>query len=131
MQFERSCRNGVLLLRVAQRALVRAPDWDGVAGDDGEEARIVALDLQEAEFVSSLFWQACVELHGRLAAQSRELVLLNLDESQRRLLELIEGATRMPVLGSKAELDRHAARGLPRARSDEGVTGREKRMLWG
>jgi len=131
MQFERSCRNGILLLRIYQRALVKAPDWDQIVEADSTDATVMALDLREAEFVSSLFWQACVELHRRLAAQGRELVLLNLDESQRQLLELIEGSTRMPVLNGKAELDEHVASAPPRAGSDEGVTNREKRMLWG
>ncbi len=131
MDFERSCGSGVLLLRVDQKTLVKAPDWDGVTSAGSDEVAIVALDLQEVQFVSSLFWQACVELHRRLAAQGRELVLLNLDETQRQLLELIEGAARVPVLGSKEELDEHASSVLAPPGSDEGVSGREKKLLWG
>ncbi|MGD2174160.1 MAG: hypothetical protein PVJ27_02065 [Candidatus Brocadiaceae bacterium] len=129
MPSEQLRRNGVLVLRIAQRALVRSPEWPVLNPDDGPGVAAVAFDLGQVDFVSSLFWQGCVEMSWRLGAEGRRLILLNLSDEQKRLLALIDGSNRLIVVDDEAELD-----GLgtpPRGRrAHDGVTGAEKSFLW-
>ncbi len=130
MKFEKSLRGGLLLVRIAEKALVRSPDWDSLGALEQPDIALVALDLREAEFVSSLFWQGCVELSRRLAAAGKQLVLLHVSDYQERLLELCEDTVRLLVLASEEELD-DFARSLTSSQAvEEGVTGTEKNMLW-
>lgn len=126
MECKREERDGALLLRVTQRALVRAPDWRTVGVPCGDGSRLVALDLGSVDFVSSLFWQACVELSREMAARGGRLVLMNLDEQQKQLLHLVEGSEKLHVTDD----EKHLPAKLNGQAKSEGVTGEEKQFLW-
>jgi len=119
-----------LLVRVCQRALVQSPDWESLESMFGDDVRLVALDLHEPKFVSSLFWEGCIELGRRLAQTGRQLVLVYLDDRQKRLLELVAGGARLPVLDSEEDLEERLRSASVDRPSAEGVTTEEKNMLW-
>ncbi len=125
---------GVLRLKVGDRALVRPLDWRSLLPQRRPDTVVVALDLEGAVFISSLFLQGCVELARELAASGQQLVLLHMQDQQERLLELIEGAPRLPVLNDDAQMEsrlRFLAAQLDADGRDEGVTRAEKLALLG
>lgn len=122
--------DGLFLLQVTERTLVKPPDWDDFPGMQRQNVRLVALDLAEAQFVSSLFWEGCVSLKRKLAADGRELALLNLSDQQKQVLEMVEGATQLSVLDSERQLESKLEQLCGGGGPDRGVTGTEKRMLW-
>ena len=130
MRAEDSFDGRVLLLKVAERALLVPPDWGKIPGLRRLDMPWVALDLSQVDFISSLFVQACVELAGTLAQRGQELVLLHLTGEQKRVLEFVPGASRLPLFDDVKQLNeaiQSAAKGAP----DEGVTTLEKGILWG
>ncbi len=129
MNVEQHCRNGVLKLKLCDRALVEVPDWQSIGGLTGARVSEVVLDLGGAEFISSLFLQACVELDRRLTASGSRLLLLHFEESQRLLLELVDGAAGLIVLEDEEELEQHRR---DRSEQDDrpGVNRSEKLTLW-
>ena len=132
MRVQQQLRDGVLMLTVSEKALVRHPDWEQIDGLRHQEAVVVALDLQGVDFVSSLFLVGCVELQRALAEDGRHLVLLHLARPHRALLELIDGGQALQVLENEDRLHTMAAACVARrsAGAEEGVTLREKRTLW-
>lgn len=130
MRVEDNFDGRVLLLKVAERAALVPPDWGKIQGLRRPDVPWVALDLAGVDFMSSLFVQGCVELAGTLARRGQELVLLGLSTEQKRVLELVPGASRLPRFDDVRQLNEaieSAARGAP----DEGVTTLEKGVLWG
>jgi len=130
MMMQESFDERVLLLKVAERAVLVPPDWGKIPGLRRLDMPWVALDLSQADFISSLFVQACVDLAGTLAQRGQELVLLHLSAEQKHVLELVPGASRLPLFDDVTQLNeaiRSAAKGAP----DEGVTTLEKGILWG
>ena len=97
MRVREQFRDGMLMLSVAERALVRRPDWEQIAGLERADATVVTLNLADVDFVSSLFLQGCAELSGRLAERGSRLALLHLSPSQKALLDLIDGASDLLV----------------------------------
>lgn len=134
MRFKHERRPGLLTVTVLERALVARPDWEPVLAARGEDTVLVVLDLAGADFLSSLFLQGCVELAGKLARQAQGLALLHVSPYQDQLLELVEGAARLPVLKDEAAVQEHlAALGFrsPPGDGSTGVTRAEKFTLWG
>lgn len=134
MRLHAQQEDGVLTLRVEGRSLVAKPDWTAVSAASSDTPPVVALDLQGAEFVSSLFLEACVGFSRELAAQGRQFVLLNPSQEHRRLLEIVDGAQRIPVACNQEYLRKHLRTLRPGQASsdgDDGVTRSEKTMLWG
>lgn len=134
MQANAQYSSGALVLAVAERALVRRPCWEDVLKLRRADTRLVVLDLKGVEFVSSLFLEACVELSSALADQTQELALLHVSPHQQRLLEMVQGGARLPVLQREDEIAGRLGRPAPAAgpvAADEGVTPFEKRVLWG
>jgi hypothetical protein len=126
-------RDGVLTLRVAEKALVKRPEWDRVAGLRRPDASVVVVDLKDVDFISSLFLHGCVELNRSLAASGVHLVLLHLSPSKRAVLELVAGAAGLLMAKDERELSETvAALAGPVVRDgrDEGVARAEKRALW-
>jgi len=123
----------MLTLKVGEKALVRLPDWDQIAGLRAGNASIVAIDLADVDFISSLFLQGCVELSRSLAARGAHVVLLHLSPSQRSLLQMVDGASGLVVADDEEQL-KVALQSVTRASGSdpgtEGVTRAEKNALW-
>ena len=133
MRVQEHHRPGLLVLKVAEKTLVKHPQWDDVMASRRPDTVLVVLDLEEADFISSLFLQGCVELSRALAAAGQQLALLHLSAHQEGLLDLVEGASRLSVLKDEAQVNRRLESLLPRPgrqAPDEGVTRTEKSMLW-
>jgi anti-anti-sigma regulatory factor len=125
---------GLLKVKVGEKALVRPPEWEEVLALRGPDTVLVVLDLREADFISSLFLQGCVDLSRVLADAGQQLALLHLSPYQERLLELVEGASRLLVLSGEEQVSEQLAALRVNAEpggTDEGVTPPEKTMLWG
>jgi len=130
MQTVQECHDGLLTLTIAERTLVRPPDWDKTPALEHPEAVLVALDFARVEFVSSLFWQACVELSARLSERGQSLALVNLSPQQRQVFELVDGSSRLAVVEDRQELEDRLRVLQPREDDGDAVSGVEKRMLW-
>lgn len=130
MKAEECFYDRVVLLRVADRTLLLPPDWDEIAGLRREEVAWVALDLMNADFISSLFVRGCVELGSTLARRGKQLVLLHLSPDQKRVLELVPGASRLPVFDDERQFTEMVA-SAEQSAPDEGVTRAEKGSLRG
>jgi hypothetical protein len=132
MQVYESAPDGVLWLKAGEKALVKRPDAASILGLLRPDTALVVVDMEGVEFVSSLFLEGCVNLAGALAAQGRELVMLHMAQSQSRLLEMVDGGARIPVLDGAGQLigRPEAARTRPPG-ADQGVTRAEKSVLWG
>ena len=133
MSVRTDLHGGVLKLEVACKALIERPDWERLAGLNESAAPVVALDLKDAQFVSSAFLQGCVDLNRALACDGRQLVLLNLSAHHRRVLEITRGAAELLVLDCEERL--HSL--LPSLLAtcalvevEQGVTDAEKHALW-
>ena len=134
MRVEEHHEPGLLRLAATEKALVNRPDWAPVLSMRRADTLLVALDLEQADFISSLFLEACVELGRELAASGQELVLLHLSAHQEGLLELVEGPLRLSVLKDDDQLARRLAEITSRPGrqgQEEGVSRNEKLMLWG
>ena len=134
MHIEEQSAPGVLRLRVTDKTLVKRPDWDDVMARLGPDTLLVILDLQGVEFISSLFFEGCVGLGSGLAHDGGELVLTGLSTQEERVLEYVQGASRLKVVGDECQLSAYAASAsarTPERPLREGVTRSEKYMLWG
>ena len=121
---------GVLRVTPGDKALVKALDWTELLAQRRPDTLLVVLDLGGVEFVSSLFLQGCVELARELARSGQQVALLNMAPHQERLLEFLDGASRLARLRAEPDIGEHL-RSLAGAGSpDEGVTRAEKLMLW-
>lgn len=120
----------LLTLRIAERTLVKPPDWDELPGLKGTDALLVALDFGQVEFVSSLFWLACLELSTRLTDKGQSLALLHVTPQQKLVLELVDGSSRLALVEDVEQLEDRLRMLQPRTDLDGGVSGAEKRMLW-
>jgi len=133
LQFTDEFDNGVLTLRVAERALVHGADWSLVPAVARADVRVVVVDLASVDFVSSLFLQGCMDLCRALRARRAALALLHLSQHQRRLVEMVDADGTMAVLSDPSEAEALAAAGAggaDEASGTRGVTRDEKRMLW-
>ncbi len=128
MKWETLSGDGFLLVRVTERALVRSPDWQELEPAGDSSPALIVLDLAQAEFISSLFWEGCAAWDRSLSRSGRRLALLNVNETQRRMLNLVGGLDRVPILSGRDELQDYV-RGEGELK-DSGVTDVEKRMLW-
>ncbi len=124
------CHDGLLTLTITERTLVRPPDWDRTPVPEHPDAVLVALDFARVEFVSSLFWQACVELSARLSERGQSLALVNLSPQQRQVFELVDGSSRLAVVEDREQLQDRLRVLQPREDDGRAVGGTEKRMLW-
>jgi hypothetical protein len=124
------CHDGLLTLRIAERTLVGPPDWDAMPALKRGDAVLVALDFGQVEFVSSLFWLACVELSRRLTDKGQSLALLHLTPQQKLVLELVDGSSRLALVEDREQLEDRLRMLQPRKEADGGVSGAEKRMIW-
>jgi anti-anti-sigma regulatory factor len=131
MRATEHCAGGLLLLTIAERTLARAPAWDQTPALRHPEAQLVALDFADVEFVSSLFYQGCLELNSRLTERGQALALVHLSPQQRQVLELVEGSSRLTVVEEREELDDRLRLLQPREEPDGAVSAWEKRKLWG
>ena len=96
-------------------------------------ASVVALDMQNAEFVSTVFLAGCVEVALGLSAAGQRFALFNVSAHQQHLLELVEGYEKLPVFRSTGELHNYVSSHLkaPEHRlPDEGLCQAEKALLW-
>jgi hypothetical protein len=130
MQVDEKCRDGLLVLKIAERTLVRPPDWDGLPALARQDVVLVALDFAQVEFVSSLFWQACVGLNARLTDKGQGLALMHLSAQQKQVFELVDGSSRLAVVEDREQLEDRLRMLQPRNDPDGAVSGAEKRMLW-
>ncbi len=130
MRMSEDCSDGLLTLTITERTLVGPPDWDRTPALGHPDAVMVALDFAQVEFVSSLFWQACVELSGRLSERGQSLVLLHLSAQQRQVFDLVDGSSRLAVVEDRQQLADRLRVLQPREDGDGAVSGAEKRMLW-
>ena len=133
MRVQEERQDNLLRLRVAEKALVSRPRWDDVPALGRGEPDLVALDLKDVDFVSSLFLQGCVDLSRELARRGGRLVLVNLSPHHSRMLGVIEGAEKLLVLEGEEQLSDRLSAGAgqrPTGAPDQGVTGAEKRVLW-
>ncbi len=130
MQFRQLRRDGSVVVRVLQKALVRPLDWRALTARTGPDTANLVIDLEEVEFISSIFLQSCVEQSRKLAERDGRIVLLHLNGHQKYLLELIEGSNRLSVLDSTEELSEHLENSVSSPASEAGVTPAEKRFLW-
>ncbi len=133
MEVSTDCQGPILKLEAGARALIERPDWDQVPGLHESHAAVVAIDLRDVEFVSSVFLKSCVDLNRTLACDDRQLVLLNLPARHKRVLDMTEGAAELLVLDSEQRL--HSL--LPSLLAEcglegveQGVTDAEKCVLW-
>jgi hypothetical protein len=128
MHVEEHWCSGVPVLRVTDRALVKPPDWAacGLPTDAGT----VALDLGNVEFISSLFWQACVGLARELAGNGGRLLLLNVASQHAPVLALVEGSGALCIVDDEEQLPEWAKEDSARARSEDGVGRTERNVLW-
>jgi hypothetical protein len=134
MQVQEPQTAGVLRLEIGERALVGPPESQEILRLRGPDTVLVALDLRGAEFISSLFLQGCIELARTLAASGQQLVLLHLTPQQERLLEFVEGSSRLTVLNDDTRMDdqlRSLSACVASGAPDDAVTRAEKLMLWG
>jgi hypothetical protein len=130
MQMVEECCDGLLTLTITERTLVRPPDWEKTPALGHPEVTLVALDFARVEFVSSLFWQACVELNARLTDCGQGLALVHLSTQQRQVFDLVEGSSRLAVVEDREQLEDRLRMLQPRDDPDQAVSGAEKRMLW-
>ena len=130
MQTLEECHDGLLTVRISERTLVKPPNWDELASLKRDGTLLVALDFGDVEFVSSLFWQACVELNRRLTEKGQSLALLHLTPHQKQVLELVDGSSRLALVEDVEQLEDRLRMLQPRSGPDGGVSGAEKRMLW-
>ena len=130
MQTIDECHDGLLTLRIAERTLVKPPDWDALPALKRGDALLVALDFEQVEFVSSLFWLACVELSRRLTDKGQSLALLHLTPQQKLVLELVDGSSRLALVEDVEQLEDRLRMLQPRDDEEGAVSGVEKRMLW-
>ncbi len=134
MRLRHECRPGLLTVTVLERALVGRPDWEGVLAARAPDTVLVVLDLSAVEFLSSLFLQGCMDLAAQLAREGQGLALLNVSAYQEQLLELVNGAARLPLLADEAAVQEHLhALGFhrPPGEGPSGVSRAEKFTLWG
>lgn len=123
----------VLRIRFAQKALLERPSWEEIPALEERGVALIALDLHEADFVSTQFLEGCLELARSLACHVRQVVLLNLSAHHSRVLALIDGGSSLPVLKDEQELARKAAAlvaGSAEGQRAEGVSSVEKMILW-
>ena len=128
MEWERVQEDGFVLIRVTQKALVRQFDWEALDLRYDSPRSIVAIDFCEAEFISSLFWEDCAGWERFLRRRGQQLALLNLDDTQKRMLGLLGDLQQALTFESLREL-----RDYVRSQSElaqDGVTEAEKAMLW-
>lgn len=130
MRMTEDCSDGLLTLTITERTLVRPPDWEKTPALGHPDAVMVALDFAQVDFVSSLFWQACVELSGRLSDRAQSLVLLHLSAQQKQVFELVDGSSRLAVVEDRQQLEDRLRMLQPREDDGGAVSGAEKRMLW-
>jgi len=130
MRTEQEWHDRLLTVRIAERTLVKPPDWDKVPALNNPDALLIALDFEQVEFVSSLFWQACIELSGRLAGRGQHLALLNLSPQQKQVFELVEGSSRLALVEDRQQLEDRLRMIRPAEDPDGGVSRAEKNMLW-
>jgi hypothetical protein len=133
MHVEERHESGLLRIAPTDRALVAQPDWEPTLRLRRPDTALVALDLEQVDFISSLFLQGCVELGRKLAVHAQELVLLHLSPHQEQLLELVEGPIRLSVVHDEGELEGRLAEARARlaGAGGDGVSRNEKLMLWG
>ena len=134
MQFQEYRQERLLRLAVRDRSLVERAEWDAVLALSGPPVALVALDLGEVEFISSLFLESCIQLRRLLAERGQALVLVNLSPDHQQLLDAVGGPGRLPVARDEAELAvRLSSLTAPESPGErrEGVTPAEKSALWG
>ena len=96
-------------------------------------ASVVALDMQNAEFVSTVFLAGCVELALGLSVAGQRLVLFNVAAHQQRLLELVEGYEKLLGFRSEEEMRSYVSSHLKepeRRLAEDGLCHAEKAFLW-
>jgi hypothetical protein len=130
MRTEEDWHDGLLTVRIAERTLVGPPDWEKVPALNRPDAVLIALDFAQVDFVSSLFWQACVDLCGRLAGRGQHLALLSLSAQQKQVFELVDGSSRLSLVEDREQLEDRLHMLRPEDDADGGVSAAEKNMLW-
>ena len=130
MRTEEDCHDRLLTVRIAELTLVKPPDWDKVPALNRADALLVALDFAQVEFVSSLFWRACVEFSGRLADRGQHLALLNLSTQQKQVFELVDGSSGLALFEDREQLEDRLRMLQLGDDPDGGVSRLERNMLW-
>ncbi len=130
MKVRTSVHDDVLVLKIQEPTLVRPPDWRALLAEGRVQPAHVALDLENVEFVSSLFWQSCVALARDLAARGGHLMLLNVSDQQRQVLSLVDGASALTFLQEGQSIGEEVVALRQESSRREGVNRSEKRMLW-
>ena len=113
MKWETVAGDGFLLVRVAQKTLVKRPEWGDLDLADDPPSALVVLDLAQPEFISSLFWEGCRDWARELVRSGRTLALLHLDETQQPMLNLVPDLDQVPVFGSCREVQEYVLRQHP------------------
>ena len=133
MRFRAMRRARILQLAVEDTALVGGADWTEALERSAPPVVLVALDLSGVEFVSSLFVESCMEFRRLLTQRGQDLVLLNPSDDHLRVLEMVGGGGRLPVVRDEAELDAGVSALTTQGEQTacNGVTAAEKMALWG
>ena len=123
----------ILKVRFDGPCLLEAAPWDEIHALRRRGAALIVLDLQDAQFVSTVFLESCVELARCAAECGRAVAVLNASPHHRRVLELVQGRAALAVLQDEEELQRRAAELLvapAEGRAEKGVSSAEKMLLW-
>ena len=133
MRVREQFRDGMLTLAIDERALVKRPDWEQIAGLKRADTVVVAVNLAQVDFVSSLFLQGCAELSRALVERGGRVALLHLSPAQKVLLDMVDGASGLLTAEDEEQLRAVLGSRVPAAaaRQDEGVTEMERNSLWG